>query len=89
MEVGLRFFGGVDGMGCKEGGEGFYRLEVRCWWCDDVCCCVCICVEKGGNRGREGKGRKENRRGEEGRGGQTRKERGEEKREDKRDFTYV
>lgn len=32
---------GVDGMGCKEGGEGFYGWEVRCWECDDVCGCVC------------------------------------------------
>lgn len=54
-----------------------YRLEAWSWWCDDVCGCVCICVEKWGieeEKGREGKGRKENRRGDERRGGQTRKE---------------
>lgn len=54
-----------------------YRLEAWSWWCDDVCGCVCICVEKWGieeEKGREGKGRKENRRGNERRGGQTRKE---------------
>lgn len=39
----IEVFWGVDGMRCKEGEEGFYRLEVRCW-CDDVCGCVCGCV---------------------------------------------
>lgn len=75
MEVVSGFVGliGVEGrgwdeMGWEEGWVAYYRLEVRCWECDDVCGCVCICVEKGGNRGREGKrregdGRKENREG--------------------------
>lgn len=92
----IEVFWGVDGMGYKEGGEGFYGLEVRCWGCDDVCGCVCICVEKGGTeegkgreekgreekeKGREGEGNKENRRGEKRKGGQTREEK---RRADKR-----
>lgn len=68
---------GWDEMGWEEGWVAFYRLEAWSWWCDDVCGCVCICVEKGGieeGKEREGEGRKENRRGEKRRGGQTRKE---------------